>query len=481
MRKPKILVFGTGGLYQCLKDFIFYYYDVVAFYDNDTTKRGMCLDGMIVRHVDEGFPDDYQFILVASMYFSEIRVQLIAAGICDIKIKNINFDSLIGRAVWSSRHEKTMKNRELVRRGVSGSLLIVINSLRAGGAEKALVNLLDLLGKRNISVNVISIFGGGIYKSQIRSPHLCFELFSPEENAVAGIVLNTIPFDELYEDMLGLSFDTVIAFIEGPATLFCSNVPAKKRISWCHTNLNDYHWTKNFFPSYDSEMACYNVFDELIFVSPSGLKGFCELFPCVTVNKSVIPNVFNIEKIKSLATEKVHYPCFTFVSVGRLVDVKGFDRLINAFSKLCESVKIDIALIIIGDGDKKSALQIQIESLNIKNNVVLLGFVENPYKYIAAADVYVSSSHVEGQPLSIGEAMLLNKPIIATNNYGSNNILQCGEFGLLVENSTDGIFSGMCRAVTDKSFISEYSRRSGLSHEHFSSDEIIAKFIDLIH
>ena len=114
MRKPKILVFGTGGLYQCLKDFIFYYYDVVAFYDNDTTKRGMCLDGMIVRHVDEGFPDDYQFILVASMYFSEIRVQLIAAGICDDKIKNINFDKLIGRDLLASKQTIINQKKKIV-------------------------------------------------------------------------------------------------------------------------------------------------------------------------------------------------------------------------------------------------------------------------------------------------------------------------------------------------------------------------------
>ncbi|MFM5438151.1 glycosyltransferase [Aeromonas enteropelogenes] len=482
MNKDKIVIFGSGGLYEKLKSFIFFHYDVVAIYDNDFEKKGSFLDGYIIGHVDDGLPDSYHFILVVSMYFSDIRKQLLSLGVKNYNIKNINHDPVIGRDIWHSKQEKIRKTRENIQANIKSQLLIVINSLRAGGAERALVNLLILLGERDISANVISIYGGGIYNNKIHDPHVSFELFSNEDDVYIGIILNTIPFSELYEAVLGVSFDTVIAFLEGPATLFSAHVPARKRISWCHTDLKKNHWTKYFFSSDVIEQACYNRFDELVFVSPAGLDSFCELFPDVLVKKTVIPNTFNTKQIKELSKERIQFPCFTFISVGRLTAVKGFDRLIDAFSKLCatESIDRDFALIIIGDGDARTKLQKKIDVLALRDRVTLLGFNENPYKYMAAGDVYISSSHVEGHPLSIGEAMLLNKPIIATDNYGSNNILQQGEFGLLVENSTNGIYSGMLYALKSNSFVSEYSQRSVVGQAQFSEDNIVGRFLDLI-
>jgi len=103
MFKAKAIVFGVGGLYLNLKDAIFSHYDVLALYDNDVTKRGKYLDGQFIHHIDDGFPDDYELILVVSMYFADIRVQLLEAGVCDAKIKNINFDRLIGRDLLAVR------------------------------------------------------------------------------------------------------------------------------------------------------------------------------------------------------------------------------------------------------------------------------------------------------------------------------------------------------------------------------------------
>ncbi|MFM5833783.1 glycosyltransferase [Aeromonas caviae] len=478
MNKPNILIFGTGGLYLKLKDIIFSHYEVVAFYDNDTRKCGQYLDGRLIRHVDDGFPDDFQFVLVASMYFADIRAQLLAVGICDAKIKNIKFDRAIGRDVWFTKQELIHQKKKDIQEKMNGSLLIIINSLRAGGAERALINLLGLLAVRGIKTNVLSIYGGGVYSTQIMHPHVHIELFSPEDDINAALILNTAP--EFYETLNGKYFDTVISFLEGPSTLLGTFISARKKIAWCHTNLKTYHWTSDFFSNDAVEQACYNKFDEIVFVSQSGLTGFCELYPDIKVHKSVIPNVFNASQIVELARGPVIFSGFTFITVGRLTAVKGFDRLIEAFADVCKRVTKEVNLVIVGTGEEYERLNSLVSSLALTERVTLMGYSENPYQYMSAADVYISSSHTEGQPLSIGEALILGLPVVATDNQGASDMLQHGDYGLLVDNSTDGLLSGMLRAVSDESFLSEYTARAIEGRTQFSHERIIDEFLAVI-
>ncbi|MEH8175252.1 glycosyltransferase [Aeromonas veronii] len=478
MSKNRILIFGIGGLYLKLKDIILSHYEVVAFYDNDARKCGQYLDGRLIRHVDDGFPDDFQFILVASMYFADIRTQLLAAGICDAKIKNINFDKLIGRDLLVSKKTTINQKKKEIIEKINGSLLFVINTLRAGGAERALINLLSLLAVRGVSVNVISLYGGGVYSSQINHPHVHVELFPPEDDIVGKLIINTTPnFQEMVIDK---KFDVVISFLEGHATLFCSSIPARKKIAWCHTNLKTYHWTSHFFVSDVAEQACYNKFDEIVFVSQSGLAGFCELYPGINSHKSVIPNVFNSSQIIKLSHGNVNFSGFTFITVGRLTAVKGFDRLIEAFADVCLRVTKEVNLMIIGIGEEYERLSTLVSSLDLTDRVILLGYSENPYQYMSAADVYISSSYTEGHPLSIGEALILGLPVVATDNQGANDILQHGDYGLLVDNSINGLLSGMLRAANDSTFLPEYTARSIQGSAQFDSEKIIDSFLAVI-
>lgn len=478
MSKTKILIFGTGGLYHNLKKFIFSNYDVIAFYDNDITKQGQYLDGKIILHVDEELSDDYQFILVASMYFIDIRAQLLSKGIIDAKIKNIKFDILIGRQLWLSRRTLINKKKQDIIKNMKFPLLIIINSLRAGGAERALINLLELLGKRGTNANVISIYGGGVFSSQVMSPHVYIELFQPEDDVAAALILNTIP--EFYETIISDYFDTVVSFLEGPATLLGSFVSARNRIAWCHTNLKTYHWTSNFFINKDAERNCYNKFDKIIFVSQSGLAGFCELYPDINVQKSVVPNIFNTQQIIKLANNKVSFSEFTFITVGRLTAVKGFERLIIAFSEACHLVSRKINLVIIGAGEDYERLTALIISLGLTQRVSLMGYADNPYQYMSAADVYISSSLTEGHPLSIGEALILGLPVVATDNNGSKNILHNGDYGLLIENSINGLLFGIVKAVNDENFLPEYAAKAIKGASQFSHEKIVDDFLAII-
>jgi glycosyltransferase involved in cell wall biosynthesis len=102
------------------------------------------------------------------------------------------------------------------------------------------------------------------------------------------------------------------------------------------------------------------------------------------------------------------------ISVGRIAPPKGYVDLVTAFSFLVPSHP-DMVLILIGDGPLFEDIRNLISKLNLEKNVLLLGAREDVPRLLAASDLYVSSSHWEGLPLAILEAMMAGLPVVATN------------------------------------------------------------------
>ena len=137
-----------------------------------------------------------------------------------------------------------------------------------------------------------------------------------------------------------------------------------------------------------------------------------------------------------------------FISVGRLSIEKDHKKLINSFSKFLLIYPAS-RLLIIGDGPLKHQLTKQISDLNLEDKVFLLGIRTNPFPLIRRADCFVLSSNHEGQPMTLLEAMILKKPIIATDITGSRSVLESRP-GHLVENTEEGLLQGMIDFVGEK-------------------------------
>ena len=114
------------------------------------------------------------------------------------------------------------------------------------------------------------------------------------------------------------------------------------------------------------------------------------------------------------------------------------------------------------------------------DNVILWGMQENPYKFIKNADVFLCTSHYEGYGLVVAEALILEKPVISTNVSGPAEILNNGDYGMLVENSTEGIYKGM-KAFLDKPvLVSDYKERALTRAEFFDSNHIINQIKEIL-
>ena len=113
------------------------------------------------------------------------------------------------------------------------------------------------------------------------------------------------------------------------------------------------------------------------------------------------------------------------VTSGRLNNQKGYDNLLEVCNKLNQD-KLKYELWILGEGWDRPQLEELIDKYNLYN-VKLLGYKDNPYKYIKMGDLFVCSSRNEGFSLVIGEAVNYQIPIISIDCSGPNELLNFGE------------------------------------------------------
>lgn len=183
----------------------------------------------------------------------------------------------------------------------------------------------------------------------------------------------------------------------------------------------------------------YRFGDAFVAVSEGIAGDFSKTIGVQRTRITVIHNPKDIQKIEALGKERTgHVWADTkqaplIVASGRLSEQKDFLTLLKAFKMLLQ--KTDARLLILGDdGGERKKLENFIEENNLKEKVQLLGFVQNPYAYMARADVFASSSKWEGLPNVIIEALILGVPVVATDCApgGAREILGDNVYGVLV-------------------------------------------------
>ena len=119
------------------------------------------------------------------------------------------------------------------------------------------------------------------------------------------------------------------------------------------------------------------------------------------------------------------------IGIGRLTKQKDFANLIEAFSRVRRN--LDCKLLILGEGPDRSALEELVGRLGLEGECFMPGFVNNPYKYLSRARLFVLSSAWEGLPTVLIEALALGVCVVSTDcKSGPREILQGGRLGALV-------------------------------------------------
>jgi glycosyltransferase involved in cell wall biosynthesis len=118
------------------------------------------------------------------------------------------------------------------------------------------------------------------------------------------------------------------------------------------------------------------------------------------------------------------------ITVGRFSTSKGYEDMIEAF-KLLQQKNLKTKLLMVGSGSTQPAIRSQIEKLDLDGSVILTGERHDIPQLLASSDVFASSSHREGLPLSVLEAMMAGLPIVATSVGDIPNVVT-GETGVIV-------------------------------------------------
>jgi len=168
------------------------------------------------------------------------------------------------------------------------------------------------------------------------------------------------------------------------------------------------------------------------------------------------------------------------VSVGRLVERKGFGYLLKALS-LIEDEKVK--LLLIGSGSEEQNLKKQAQELALEKRVHFLGGLDNEkkFQYLSVADVYVLSSLHEGFGIVLQEAMQAGLPIVATNNGGQVDLIEEGENGFLVpiKNET-ALAEGIEKILSDQTLQEKMKKNNQEKVKVFEPKKIAGKYLDLI-
>lgn len=138
-----------------------------------------------------------------------------------------------------------------------------------------------------------------------------------------------------------------------------------------------------------------------------------------------------------------------FVNMGRLSPEKGQEKLINAFYNVKRQTGKNLKLYIIGLGPLEKSLRSLVQKLDLQDDVIFTGQLENPFPLIDRADCYIMPSNYEGQGLAILEALILEKYVIGTDVTGIHSVLK-GGYGELVENNQESLERGMIEFLNSK-------------------------------
>lgn len=183
--------------------------------------------------------------------------------------------------------------------------------------------------------------------------------------------------------------------------------------------------------------------------------------PSIQKKCVVIPNPVK-ECDKAKKTSVKNNTC-QIISVGRFVEEKRFDRLLNAFALVVAKYP-DAILTLVGDGEYRAKLEALRDSLCLQHSVIITGYVSNPEAYLSKSDIFVLTSDSEGFPMVLCEAMSCGLPVVTTEYHaGVRTLIKNGENGFVVGKTPNMLANKINKLIEDQSLretMGMYSQQS---------------------
>lgn len=365
--------------------------------------------------------------------------------------------------------------------------LIHIPQLIYGGAEKVLVDFANYLIEKGHEVEVLETYDRGFLKQQFNSKvtfncicsneytdkyYVSFDeivneknIFKKVKKIIKKVFITIVGYERLahyfakknYKDK---RFDVAINYLETQSPKFIiKSIYSRKKLQWIHIDISKV----NNIEFIDKQIKWYKKIDNIICVSEVAKVSFYNRFYELRNKTKIIYNFYNVNKIIETSVEagKLNQNEFSILSVGRLVEQKGYERAINVFYRLKQE-GYKFKWHIIGDGILKEKINNKINDLGLAEDIYLLGIKENPYPYIKQCDLFFLPSLYEGFPTVTIEAKVLKKPVLSTEVSGIREQIINGKTGLIVDNSEEAIYIGLKKLISNDELRNKIQSNEGI-------------------
>lgn len=366
-------------------------------------------------------------------------------------------------------------------------ILIFSHAMEIGGAERALLGLLETIDTTKYEVDLflmrhegelLKYIPEGIHLLPEISQYTCLavpftnvirkkqlgmaagrivakwkakrrvnELQLPRDNEVELEYSHkyTVPFVPQVSD---ICYDAAISFLT-PHYFVAQKVKAKMKIAWIHT---DY---ANVTVDRESQLRMWDCYDRIASISDDVTVSFLKLFPELRRKIVLLPNIIPSKLILKMANEGTvqdEMPkdgSVRLLSVGRFCNAKNFDSVPAICKKIREN-GANIKWYLIGYGNDEQLIRDRMIAEEMQEYVIILGKKANPYPYFKNCDLYIQPSRYEGKCVSVIEAQILNKPVIITNYSTAGSQLSDGEDGIIVPRDIQGCADGITAVIQNK-------------------------------
>lgn len=365
-------------------------------------------------------------------------------------------------------------------------ILFAIPTLGGGGAERVLVNLLNNLDKNKYDITLFSIFDGGINKKYLHD-HITYQFYFKHIFRGNIHLFKFLNPEKLYKIMIKDEFDIVISYLEGPTTRILSGSPKHKTrlINWIHTEINNQKIMTNSYRSLKEAVKIYNKFETTVFVSNTARTAFENTFKEIKGNMIVKYNTIDTTHITNKSQEKINEVEFdsnkiNLISVGRFIEQKGYIRLLRIIHTLINE-NMNIHLYLIGKGELEKKYDETIKKFNLEDHVTIMGYKDNPYKYVRNSDIFVCSSYLEGYSTAVSESLIVGTPVVTTLCSGMEELLGSNnEYGLITENSEEALYNGLKRILSEPKLLEHYKLKVKERRAFFSTEKTVGKVEELL-
>lgn len=316
---------------------------------------------------------------------------------------------------------------------MSPKIAVLLSNLESGGVQRSTLNLLRGLSERGLTIDLVVFRDQGSLRKEVPAQTNVVDLHSRTSSGVftlARYLRSGRPL-ALLSNQAHVNVSALIA-IRLSRSKTRALVVEHNSLSAVAEHAEK--WVERQRPLW--MRLFYLLADEIIAVSHDLAREMADLAGIPNTKIRVIYNPIVSANLQQKAAQYNDHPWMKdpsvplVLAVGRLTPQKDFTTLLRAFALLRQNQMA--RLLILGEGPQRQSLERMVIELGITDTVELSGYIENPYPYIANAEVFVLSSAWEGLPSVLIEALALGTQVVSTNcPTGPEEILNHGRYGQL--------------------------------------------------